>query len=247
MTRRDAAAAGAVVALGAVVLAGLAGLPAPGDARSAMAALIASTAVQARHATDVVATVTFDYRGFDTIGEELMLLAASVGVELLLRPLRDEALKLRRAARIVAPSPSAATRWSARQAGVLALVLGVALAAHGHVSPGGGFQAGVALGAATLCVYLASHLPGLRAVVPDHHAAIAEGAGAAAFVLLGGVSVATGGAYLENVLPLGTPGRLLSAGTIAVANLAVALAVGGSFATVLKEFVEQAVGEGRGG
>ncbi len=246
MSARDALALAGLAGLAAAVGVGLAGLPAPGRATSEMAAAIASTAVQARHATDVVAAVTFDYRGFDTIGEELMLLAASVGVELLLRPLRDEQLKVRRAARLFAPLPSAATRWAARQAGVLALVVGIALAAHGHLTPGGGFQGGVAIGAAALCVYLASHLPGLRGVVPDHHAATAEGAGAAAFVLLGGLSIWKGGAYLENVLPLGTPGTLLSSGTILVANLAVGLAVGGAFATVLKEFLEQAVGEGRG-
>lgn len=243
---RKLLAAAGLAGVAAVVLAGLGGLPAPGAARGAAAETIATTGVAARHATDLVAAVTFDYRGFDTIGEELVLLAATAGVSLVLRPLRDERLRMRRAARALAPLPSAATRWGARQAGALAAVLALALASHGHLTPGGGFQGGVAAGAAALCVYLAAHLPALRAIVPDHLSAVVEGAGATAFVLVGFAGVVAGGAFLQDVLPLGEAGALLSAGTIPLANLAVLAAVGGAFATVLKEFLEQAVGLGRG-
>jgi multicomponent Na+:H+ antiporter subunit B len=48
-----------------------------------------------------------------------------------------------------------------------------------------------------------------------------------------------GSSYLENVLPLGTTGELLSAGTIPVGSVAVGLAVTGGFAFMLSEFLEQ--------
>lgn len=242
---RTLLAAGGMVGFAAVLVAGLTGLPAPGAARGAAAEAIAATGVAARHATDLVAAVTFDYRGLDTIGEELVLLAATAGVSLVLRPLRGERLRMARAARTLAPLPSAATRWGARQAGALAAVLALALAAHGHLTPGGGFQGGVAGGVAALCVYLSAHLPALRAEIPDHLSAMVEGAGATAFVALGFAGVLAGGAFLQDVLPLGEAGALLSAGTIPLANLAVLAAVAGAFATVLKEFLEQAVGRGR--
>jgi multicomponent Na+:H+ antiporter subunit B len=47
-------------------------------------------AVAERKATNVVASVTFDYRGVDTMGEEYILFAAVLGVAILLRAQRDE-------------------------------------------------------------------------------------------------------------------------------------------------------------
>src|SRR3712207_8535195 len=47
--------------------------------------LLSHTAAVERHATNVVMAVTFDYRGFDTLGEEFILFAAVMGVALLLR------------------------------------------------------------------------------------------------------------------------------------------------------------------
>jgi hypothetical protein len=45
--------------------------------------------------------------------------------------------------------------------------------------------------------------------------------------------------FLENFLPLGTSGRLFSAGTIPVASTFVGLAVTGGFALMVSEFLEQ--------
>ena len=42
------------------------------------------------HATNVITAVNFDYRGFDTLGEEFILFAAVLGLALLLRERRDE-------------------------------------------------------------------------------------------------------------------------------------------------------------
>ena len=43
-----------------------------------------------RHATDIVTALNFDFRAFDTLGEEFILFASVSGVALLLRQLRDE-------------------------------------------------------------------------------------------------------------------------------------------------------------
>jgi len=44
-----------------------------------------AVAASERHTTDVVSAVNFDYRGFDTLGEESILFAFVVGATLLLR------------------------------------------------------------------------------------------------------------------------------------------------------------------
>ena len=46
--------------------------------------------VAERKATDLVTAVNFDYRGLDTMGEEFILFAASIGLVVLLREQRDE-------------------------------------------------------------------------------------------------------------------------------------------------------------
>ncbi|MDQ2802715.1 MAG: hypothetical protein M3Y41_08530 [Pseudomonadota bacterium] len=45
-----------------------------------------------RHITNMVSAVNFDYRGFDTLGEEFMLLCAVTGTVMLLRGTRGEQL-----------------------------------------------------------------------------------------------------------------------------------------------------------
>ena len=56
-----------------------------------------------------------------------------------------------------------------------------------------------------------------------------------------------GGAFLENVLPLGKTGSLLSAGTIPVINLFVGLEVAAGFALLFAEFLEETRQEPRRG
>jgi multicomponent Na+:H+ antiporter subunit B len=78
-----------------------------------------------------------------------------------------------------------------------------------------------------------------RAVGPISLIELAEGAGAAGFAAIGLAGLVAGDAFFENVLGKGTPGELLSAGTIPLSNLAVGLAVTGGFVFMLSEFLQQ--------
>jgi multicomponent Na+:H+ antiporter subunit B len=82
-------AVGAVV-LAAVLVHGLAGLPAFGDYHGIYGTVLDRVTVSERHATDVITAINFDYRGLDTMGEEFILFAASIGLVVLLREQRDE-------------------------------------------------------------------------------------------------------------------------------------------------------------
>src|SRR4029453_17596726 len=131
----------AAVVMAALLLWGLTGLPDYGVYAGPYGDVLNQVAVAERKATNVVASVTFDYRGVDTLGEEFILFAAVIGVAILLRAQRDEAEEPpdedaddRRA-----PGTSNAVR-------VLGLALlgpvvlyGLYLVAHGHLTPGGGF------------------------------------------------------------------------------------------------------------
>jgi multicomponent Na+:H+ antiporter subunit B len=90
-------------AVGAVVLAvvlvhGLAGLPAFGDYHGVYGTVLNRVTVSERHATDVITAINFDFRGLDTMGEEFILFAASIGLVVLLREQRDEHVDPGRAA-----------------------------------------------------------------------------------------------------------------------------------------------------
>src|ERR671932_404151 len=82
----------AAAGLAALFLWSITGLPKFGDYHGAYGHILNQTAPHQRQTSNVVAAVVFDYRGFDTMGEELILFAAVMGVAMLLRePSEDEA------------------------------------------------------------------------------------------------------------------------------------------------------------
>jgi multicomponent Na+:H+ antiporter subunit B len=204
--------------------------------------LVNALSIPERHSTDVVTTVNFDVRAFDTLGEEAILFAAVVGVAVLLRRLRDERERPRpddeAAGRRIEDTSSAVRLLGLGLVGPT-LVLGLYIAAHGQLTPGGGFQGGVILAAAFLLVFLSDQYITLRAVGPMAVIELAEAAGLAAFALIGLAGLIWSHHYLDNVLGLGTNGMLLSAGTIPLNSLATGLAVTGGFVFMLSEFLEQ--------
>jgi len=85
--RRGVFLAGAAV-LAAFILWGLAGLPGFGRYPGPYGDIINRVAVAQTNATGVVSAVNFEYRAFDTVGEEFILFAAAAGVATVLRHLR---------------------------------------------------------------------------------------------------------------------------------------------------------------
>jgi multicomponent Na+:H+ antiporter subunit B len=225
----------------AALIWGFVGLPDFGHFHGVYGQFLNRASTPERATTDVITAVNFDYRGFDTLGEEFILFAAVIGVTSLLRTLRGE--------RVAAPDDDVPgrrvpeTSLAVRITGLLlvgpTVLVGIYVVAHGHQTPGGGFQGGVILATGLLLTYLSADYLTMRRVGPTTLIEAAEGAGAAGFALiaLGGLIFA--GTFFENFLHIGTAGQLVSAGTILLSNLAVGLAVTGGFAFMLSEFLEQ--------
>jgi multicomponent Na+:H+ antiporter subunit B len=231
--------AGAGVA--ALLVWGLAGLPDFGHYRGPLGNIYNELSVPRTSSTDVVTTVNFDFRGFDTLGEEFILFAAVVGVASLLRRLRDERERDADDDAVGRHAPDTSMAIRAVGLGLVApsVLIGIYVVAHGHQTPGGGFQGGVILATALLLTYLAGDYLTLRKVGPLAVVEAGEGAGGAGFVLLATAGLVFAGSFFENFLPPGTPGNLLSAGTIPLDNVAVGLAVAGGFCFMLIEFLQQ--------
>lgn len=227
--------------LAVLMLWGALGLP-PYDANtSAYGQLMNSVAVGERHVTDVVAAVTFDYRGFDTVQEEFILFAAVAAVTLLLRAERDE--------HWTAPGNEAFGSWASepseavRLLGIflvpITLVVGLYIVTHGQLTPGGGFQGGAILASAPLLIYLVGEYETLRALSPVHLLEFGDALGAGGFVLVGLAGIVAGANYLANVVPLGPVGHIYSGGTIPIIEVAVGLEVASGFLMILAEFFIQ--------
>jgi multicomponent Na+:H+ antiporter subunit B len=219
------------------------GLPDFGHPRGPYATEAVRVAVHERHVTNTVTGVTFDVRGIDTLGEELILFCAAVGSTLLMRAQRPEG----RAAEAADEAESARGQVpeSLRALGAAlvgpTLVLGAYLVVHGQLTPGGGFQGGVILASALLLVYVAGQVLGLQRVRPVELVEVTEAAGAGAFALIAVAGLVFGVAAMANFLPLGELSSLLSGGTIPVLSVSVGVEVTGAIALILTEFLDQAL------
>jgi multicomponent Na+:H+ antiporter subunit B len=220
---------------------GFGGLPPFGQYAGPYGDIVNAIAIPGSRVTEAVTAVNFDIRAFDTVGEEFILFTAVIGVLLLLRASRQD--EERREPQDEAegrrvPDTSDAVRvWGLALVGVM-ILYGLYVAAHAHITPGGGFQGGVVLATAFLLVYLAGEYLTFERVRPHAVIEVSEAAGTGGFVVAGFVAMAAGGPYLENVLSLGSPGRLVSGGIVPIVNALVTVAVAAGFVVMLSEFLE---------
>ncbi|GEL19085.1 MnhB domain-containing protein [Pseudonocardia asaccharolytica] len=198
-----------------------------------------AVAAAVAHATaNVVGSVTFDQRGLDTLVEETILLGSVAGAAALLRPSKEERenTTVPEGGRVLE-----ATKLTGYLLLPVTLLVGIDVVVHGHLTPGGGFQGGVLLGTAVHLLYLTGHYRALDRVRPLPVFDSGEALGAAAFAALGIAGIIAAGAFLGNILPFGTFGELLSAGTVPVFNIAVGVEVASGVIVLLAKFLEQAL------
>jgi multicomponent Na+:H+ antiporter subunit B len=231
----------AIVVLGVLFLLGFRGLPSFGSYPGPYGFQIDSHAVRERHLTNMPSAVNFDYRGFDTLGEEYILFAAVAGLSLLLRQARGEieADPKPNADDREVPPQGDAIRWFGLILTGVTIVFGGYVVVHAHLTPGGGFQGGTVLGTACLLVYLVVGYQEFRAVGPKGMVEAAEAIGAGGYAIIGLATMLASGAFLRNALPLGKTGDLFSAGTVPLINLAVGLEVAGGFVVLFAEFLKE--------
>src|SRR3954464_13024496 len=207
---RKALLGAGVAGLAALFLWGLAGLPRFGSYPGPYGDILNSSAVGERKATDIVSAVNFDYRAFDTLGEEFILFVSVAGAALLLRKIEEDEEESKeesededKEAGRAAPPMSDATRAFGVALVGLTVLFGLYMISHGQTTPGGGFQGGVILATAPLSVYLAAEARTFQRIAPH---ALVEWSGsiaAAAYVVLGLAAVVGGAEFLRNVTPLG--------------------------------------------
>ncbi len=233
----------AAAVFGVLLVYGLAGLPDFGQFHGRYGLLLAHVAVPERQATDIVNSITYDYRGVDTMGEEFILFASAIGLVIVLRRLHGERQDDDEDRQQASDRRHSEGSVALRVLGLVlvgpVLVLGVYFASQGQLTPGGGFQGGVILAAALILVYLAGRYRAIARLRPILVVELAEGLGAAGYGAIGVGGLIAGSKFLLNFIPQGSMGNLLSGGTIALLSTVVGLEVAGAFTLVFGEFMNQ--------
>lgn len=238
MSRRVRLAIGvpALCGLGLLLVWAMLGLPRFGDYRGPYGYVLNRVVTPERHMTNVVTAVVFDYRGFDTMGEEFILFGAVVGVTLLLRQHeREEPDEL----------DDLVGSDGVRVGGVLAVGSGVLvslwLIAFGFVSPGGGFQGGVALASAVLLVFLVASHDAWSGMHSERALDPLEGLGAGGYVVIGLAALVGGLPFLTNFFGPGVAGTLWSGGSAAFVNWSAGIEVASANVLLFACFVDHYV------
>jgi multicomponent Na+:H+ antiporter subunit B len=215
-------------------------LPSWGDYRGPYGDLIARVGVYERHATDIINAINYDYRGFDTLGEEFILFTAVLGVLMLLR---RESSERPGPTGAVADQPSLSRTLRAVNipAVLTTAVFGFYIGLHGQLTPGGGFQGGVILASALLLVYIAQNTEAFASITSHTAVEVIEALGAGAYALLGAAPLGFGLPLLTNILPLGTTGDVFSSGNIAIISACVGVEVTAAFLLVLFTYLQEII------
>ncbi|BAU04881.1 Na(+)/H(+) antiporter subunit B [Fischerella sp. NIES-3754] len=169
---------------------------------------------------NAVSAIIFRNRLYDTIFEVVVFTIAILGASFLLANERPSCTIYQ-----FTDQPSIVL---ARLGATIAALVGIELAIRGHLSPGGGFAAGVAGGTAIGLVAITSSSQWMQAIYKRWHAATWEKVSVLIFILLAVITLVG----LE--LPHGELGALVSGGVIPILNILVAVKVAlGSWAVIL--------------
>ncbi|MGB7086246.1 MAG: Na(+)/H(+) antiporter subunit B [Phormidesmis sp.] len=193
---------------------------APDFAMNSAERSVVERVVQDSGVPNTVSGIIFRNRLYDTVFEVVVFTISIMGVRFLLA---DES---------PAPTPHQFTDHPsivlARLGATIAALVGIELAIRGHLSPGGGFAAGVAGGTAIGLVAITSSTTWMEAVYQRWHAAIWEKVSVLIFIVIAVLSL------IGLELPHRELGTLLSGGWIPVLNTLVAIKVAlGSWAAIL--------------
>ena len=234
----------AIAGLVACYLWAFAGLPGFGRYPGPDGTVILKHAIAQTNATGVVSAINFEYRGFDTIGEEFILFAAAAGMSVVLRRLRGERERktslFDEAASRQLPQTSGPLRTAVLLLVGPLVLLGWWLATHAQSNPSGGFQGGVVIATGFMAVYLSGEFLVFRRFSPVAVLDAAEAIGAGGFVATGIAALAQDLPFLYNFLPRGTvPGAVSSSGTIALISFFVGIEVAAAFVLIIGELLEQ--------
>lgn len=192
-----------------------------------------SEGVQETGALNLVTSVLYDYRAFDTLGEATVILTASSTLAFL-APLKKGAMVGDNYTTIVYQAIISLLPFFAVLAGYLI--------SFGHLNPGGGFVGGVILALIPIVSTISYGIDFSEYKFKPKIKSLLEDMGSIGFILLGLLGIFTGSNFLSNGnadFSLGASGQLFSAGLIPYLNLMIGIKVGVDLAIIFNSLFKE--------
>ncbi len=169
----------------------------PGSASPISKHFIAKTGVDTE-VPNMVTAVLADYRGFDTMFETVVIFIAGIAVLGILRKTgKEESLPAPKRAHEVEAEPDLIVTNTVRLIVPVIQLFALYVLAHGHVSPGGGFQGGVLMGASFILIALSWDLSAALKRFSVDRTILLAGAGIVIYAGIGLLSMLLGGEFLD--------------------------------------------------
>ncbi|RAP27351.1 sodium:proton antiporter [Candidatus Marinamargulisbacteria bacterium SCGC AG-333-B06] len=197
-----------VCVVGVLLLKTVTDLPQWGDptspANTHLSSYYIENSIEQTHVPNVVTSVLADYRGFDTMFETCVVFVAFIGIFSL--------LKTRKSLSKTVPTTTNAIESSQPpHQEVDSLIIRVAshlmvpfmqlfslyVVAHGHYSPGGGFQGGVILGASLILLAISYNFKKALAILSEKKIILFVSLGVLIYAGIGVICLLLGGNFLD--------------------------------------------------
>lgn len=225
------------VFLVAMLLMAVSELPAFGHAdnpvNNEVAERYIESGLQETGAVNIVTGMILDYRAFDTLGESHVLFIATCTVLILLRNDKKGASREYMDAddRTHEPKNDVILQTVARILVPPIFLFGIYIILAGHLGPGGGFSGGAVIGAGLILYLNAFGFARTEKFFTAKTYRCMSFCALACYSVAKSYSFYTGANHIESVIPLGTPGAILSSGLILLLNICVGIVVAGTMYT----------------
>jgi len=177
---------------------------------------------------NVVTSIVVTYRGLDTLGEVTVLFIATAGVAFFMKKKEKSCSERKR-------DSSELLKTGTAYLLPVIILFGVYIFIHGHLTPGGGFQGGVAIASAFLLLMLTDPFAGINHKL----LVIVESLSGFFYVVIGLLGLILLGSFLNpGFLPFGKYGALFSGGAIPVIYALIGLKVGSELTNILEHLRE---------
>ena len=198
-----------------------------------VAARYIESGLQETGAVNIVTGMILDYRAFDTLGESHVLFIATCTVLILLmnNKSKEKEEEIEASDRLYEPKNDVILQTVARILVPPIVIFGIYVILCGHLGPGGGFSGGAVIGAGLILYLNAFGFAKTERFFTEKTYKRISFCALACYCLAKSYSFYTGANHIESVIPLGTPGAILSSGLILILNICVGLVVAGTMYT----------------
>lgn len=193
--------------------------------------------MQETGAVNIVTGMILDYRAFDTLGESHVLFIATCTVLILLRVDKKGSRDADETDdRSYEPKDDVILQTAAKLLVPPIFIFGIYIILAGHLGPGGGFSGGAVIGAGLILYQNAFGFAKTEEFFTAKTYRIMSFGALACYSIAKSYSFYTGANHIESMIPLGTPGAILSSGLILLLNICVGIVVAGTMYTFYAMF-----------